>query len=494
MDWSKGFLVSTRWCSKLLKIRSDLLFFLCVLETGKPGVTKGGQLAMSSDASRCRPRTYKHRHSDYERPIGFTAQGPNEVRMLAGDLAAMVSKADGDGKIFREPPHLCCDNFFSGDAIMDHLGSIGFGATMTCRRDRLPKGVPKHYWHHLRTGSDKVSKAARFIPPITAVKTTYAEGGKLGYTRAHVSFQSTGPTNISTVNALNSNSLFVVKKERGRGSEKRKWAVEMNDARLIYLSNYGMIDTIDSRMASQSITYRSWKYWHSPALHALTLAIATAYDMYLECAEGNLDASWKMSAPDHPTMTFHQFQDRLSEQMLRYKPSQNQYSGDSAFRSSSSLHKTARIKTQSLARKRKSNKGNTRASVGIGGDFCIGQDDFNAAKRRKRIELDPTELAQHFRSFLDSDAQIKSGAKCAWCSLKTYTRCTICKVPLHNFPARGVFRGASCSLDWHNSGLFGLGYLDSISIPSKAGVNWSMPSREAMKANVEHMKELAKTK
>ena len=41
-------------------------------------------------------------------------------------------------KIFRENPHSTWDNYFSGDHIMDELGGIVFGATMTCRRYRLP--------------------------------------------------------------------------------------------------------------------------------------------------------------------------------------------------------------------------------------------------------------------------------------------------------------------------------------------------------------------
>ena len=45
---------------------------------GKPGVTKGGQVAISVDASRCRPRAYVHRHKLHPKPPGFTKQGPNE--------------------------------------------------------------------------------------------------------------------------------------------------------------------------------------------------------------------------------------------------------------------------------------------------------------------------------------------------------------------------------------------------------------------------------
>ena len=42
-----------------------------------------------------------------------------------------------------------------GDKIMDYAGEHGFGLTMTCRRDRLPKDVPSTYWHKERTDSSQ---------------------------------------------------------------------------------------------------------------------------------------------------------------------------------------------------------------------------------------------------------------------------------------------------------------------------------------------------
>jgi hypothetical protein len=69
-------------------------------------------------------------------------------------------------------------------------------------------------------------------------------------TYGHVSFQSTSSTNISTVNAPNSNKLFVVKKEHGQGAAIQKWAIKMNKARQLYLKTHGRIDTIDSLIRS----------------------------------------------------------------------------------------------------------------------------------------------------------------------------------------------------------------------------------------------------
>ena len=90
--------------------------------------------------------------------------------MITEKLSYMISKEDGDGRIFSEEPHMTLDNFFSGDESMNYLGRIGFAATMTCRKDRLPSGVPKFYFHLEKNVVDDRNKAARFIQPITAVK------------------------------------------------------------------------------------------------------------------------------------------------------------------------------------------------------------------------------------------------------------------------------------------------------------------------------------
>ena len=290
---------------------------------------------MISDVSRCRPRAFVHRHKFHDRPPGFTCAGPNEVRMIAEQLEQMLKTDANPNGIFHERPHMTWDNFFSGDSIMHWLGQKGFAATMTCRRDRLPKDVPKKYFHHEKGPSDLKSKVARFEQPITAVQhfPAFPDEGKKAFTRTHVSFQSTGATNISTVNALNSSQLYAVVKQRGIGDEKRQWGIEMNEARLLYLKTYGRIDTIDSLINHSHMNYRSQKYWHSAMIEALALAVVTAYDMYLEAASGSLCPEWKLEEP----MSFHTFRDRLSSQALQYKARNKHYPGDEKTRAFSQL-------------------------------------------------------------------------------------------------------------------------------------------------------------
>lgn len=377
---------------------------------------------MLSDVSRCRPCAYVHRHNLHVRPPGFAKQGPNEVRMLLLQLDQLISKEPGDGKIFREKPHMTFDNFFSGDEIMDHIGQLGFAATMTCRRDRLPTGVPKSYFHHERILVDARSKAARFIQPITAVKKFPQVGENKAYTRTHVSFQSTGSTNLSSVNAVKSNQLYIIQKERGVGIQKRKWGVESNNKRGLYLGSYYKIDSTDASMSRCDIQYRSWKFWHSAMNHGLALAVVTAYDMYMECASGSLCNAWKVDQP----MTFHEFRDRLSTQMLTYKPRFQWYPGDEAFHSTTVLSKKCRNKSYVAPNKRCRQTPN---SVRPGGQFSLMPNDWETVRKTKRLcgEIHPN-LAKHLRSFGEKGALVKSGARCAWCGVH-HLRCTITQLP-----------------------------------------------------------------
>jgi hypothetical protein len=112
---------------------------------------------------------------------------------------------------------------------MDYLGENDFSAMMTCQPNRLPSGVDDCFLHkEMTVPGDKYARIARFIKPIALVirKTKKAqlqvitkgeegEEGNVGltedvtWTRVHVTFQWTSSTNISTVNALNKNQLFV---------------------------------------------------------------------------------------------------------------------------------------------------------------------------------------------------------------------------------------------------------------------------------------------
>jgi len=167
------------------------------------------------------------------KPDGWTAAGMVEARRLYEKLQPLVEGSDGDEKkIYKQKPHITMDNYFSGEKILTWIGENGFGATMTCSRDRLPPNMPAKYWHKVKTDTSKKTKAARFFEPVVVVKNVPATEMTEGYRRVHISFQSafqsTSSCNISTVNALHQCNLSVMKRERGISINKRTRGIEMN--------------------------------------------------------------------------------------------------------------------------------------------------------------------------------------------------------------------------------------------------------------------------
>jgi hypothetical protein len=190
--------------------------------------------------------------------------------------------------IYSHPPHITCDNHFLGDNVLDYAGRKGFGITQTCRRDQFPEGLKEYLHHEVVNAGDARPKAMRFQKPIVAVKQVPAEDlGGVGATKACtkmlVSFQSTGATNISGINNLPSANLYVTIKERGKHPNRRYWGIEQNEARQTYLGHYYGINNVDHMIKNAKIRYTTWKYWHALFLHALSIAVIAAYDMYIEC-------------------------------------------------------------------------------------------------------------------------------------------------------------------------------------------------------------------
>ena len=95
----------------------------------------------------------------------------------------------------------------------------------------------------------------------------------------------------------------------------------MNSGRNIYLNTYSRIDSIDHLVKNTRLKYRSWKYWHSPMLHAMALGFVISYDIYLELVEGNIDPDWEVTHP----VEYWKFRDVLSQQMLKYDPKKRIY-------------------------------------------------------------------------------------------------------------------------------------------------------------------------
>jgi len=99
--------------------------------------------------------------------------------------------------------------------------------------------------------------------------------------------------------------LFVQLKFRGAKNNEFAWVTEQNEGKAIYLNHYHGVDSMDHMIKNTGNYFISWKYWHSPYLHAISMGVIAAYDMYLECSEGMLDAAWMVTKKDR--MSFSQF-------------------------------------------------------------------------------------------------------------------------------------------------------------------------------------------
>ena len=457
-------------------------------------VTKGGQSTMFYDIHRRYPRAYIHRHKLQKRYEGFNAQGPSEVVDLVMSIDSLIVNGESTErevteiqnptgncfdkyrmkKIYETPPHIVADNHFSGDEVMDVLGRKGYGATMTNRRDRFPKGL-KPFLHHdkVLAGCQK-AKAFRYEMPIVAVKQQPAMGGSTkAYTRTLVSFQSTGATNICGVNNLPSVTNYISKKARGRGKTKRVWGIEQNEARETYLRHYYGIDNLDHMIKNTNNRYITWKYWHAPYLHAKSMGIIAAYDMYNECCDGLLDASWAI--PKKRRMGFTEFRIKLSEQMLKYDPRDNRYAGDHKFRRFTQHHKLRR------------GIGSAN-SMGTNDDEVFSNDGltfevFKKARELPRFCTTLEQLNNHFRNVV----KLNNAAKCEVCGEKTIWRCDICLKHLCTLNKR-TWNGAKCLMTYHNENFYGLARSDYRTVHGKNVEGWTAPDDKAFERNARRVK------
>ena len=93
--------------------------------TVKPGISKGGQIMITSDVGRIRPRFYIHCHKIHKRPPGFGKEETTEDMMLCEKIMPLIVGEEhetGVYLIFNLKPHFTYDKYFSGDSIMNYLG------------------------------------------------------------------------------------------------------------------------------------------------------------------------------------------------------------------------------------------------------------------------------------------------------------------------------------------------------------------------------------
>ena len=373
---------------------------------------RGGQHVLLLDARRRYIYAWTPHHRCFAKNETFSATGQAEVVRLIDKMEPLLvggHQDDGDTRrqIFNERVHITMDNYFSGDNVMKYLGERGYKATMTCRRDRLPEGVPKSAFHYLKgIKVDNRTRVARFEQPNVAVKYVKQEEGSemKDYTLTHVSFQSTGGTNISSVNALSENVLYVRERKKCRGEQQRKWGIEMCNARELYLKNYSAVDKIDQALINWRVTYRSWKWWHAPMRHGKAIAMSMAYQIYLQCAEGGVDADWKVTPVSGPL-----FKKKMSSQMVNYRARQHNYPGDEKMRGATQTKKKYRgTSDEGIAMVALENSGAKRAHYEKYVDMKMMPRD--KTKKPRLCSGDITLLTEHIKSMKN-----KHKAKCKYC-------------------------------------------------------------------------------
>jgi hypothetical protein len=452
--------------------------------------SRGGQTVLLMDSDRLRPRGYLHRQKNYRSKAPFPTKGMTEVFDL---ISRFVLHQVGEGKLWPTAPHLTVDNYFNGDEILNWMGQQGLGMLGTVARNRLPRGIEGKYFHKeaIIPAMKARSRLARLAGPITMVKDVPADEGKghKAYRRVHCSFQSTGPCNLGSVNSIPSSYLYVKERTRGRGQFKRRWGIEMNQARELYLQTYGKIDQADSFIARSGVAYKSWKYYHSAVNQAKALAIAVAHDMYLECAEGKLDPLWKLEKGER--LTFNEFQQRLGKQMIRYMPSQEAFPGDSNLRQ----HKQSKKKDRgggipmsppvTSARKRKRVDGRRKLYGPKDRNACPlifrGRENeiqpcpidlstlTEAVSVHKRLCFDLKDFKKHVKSKVTESK--KSGRVCRMCGLLTNSYCSLCSANQGREKVHLCWK-RNCYINYHSPSMFGLGRDDRTHVCNKAKHTW----------------------
>jgi hypothetical protein len=145
----------------------------------------------------------------------LAATGPAEVKCFVDMITFLVVGATKDPtdkrkQLFSECVHITMDNLFSGDEVLHYLGEGGWKGTMTCRHNRLPKSLPKIYFNFIKAAPVNArSKVARFEKPIVAVKHVKHQDSDTVNEKKDYILQSTGGTNIHTVNSLSLVDLYV---------------------------------------------------------------------------------------------------------------------------------------------------------------------------------------------------------------------------------------------------------------------------------------------
>ena len=138
-------------------------------------------------------------------------------------------------------------------------------------------------------------------------------------------------------------------------------------------------------------------------------------------------------------MDYWEFCEKLSLQMLRYKPSNKNYPGDEQFRDSTQISRARRAL--------QFNTNDDETTVTLAGSSSVLIRDLvnesTAVRRNHRLRLcgNLDNFEEHAKSAICS---LSNHGICQVCGISCFSKCGICNKYMHFFPIRGEKREQTC--------------------------------------------------
>ena len=227
--------------------------------------------------------------------------------------------------------------------------------------------------------------------------------------------------------------------------------------------------------------------------HAKALAVLTAYDIYLEVTDGDLDPAWKVE--EHLKLDFWSFRAKLSNQLLAYHPTKRQYRGDDNFRLSTIQNQEQReaaraaVLCEGYASTSPTKRGR-KNKVDV--ETLNFEREFKRSKQggNSRLCGDLTKLRSHINSL---EIGLKHPNICAVCGTSAYSKCTLCNKYVHYNVTRGADKGKNCFFELHDDSYFGMAR-DDFQISNTKKGDWTKPSAQKLKKNKERIDKFSQDK
>ena len=247
----------------------------------------------------------------------------------------------------------------------------------------------------------------------------------------------------------------------------------MNEARETYLKTYSAVDKIDQMLLGWDVTYKSWRWWHAPTRHAKAIAMSMAYSLYLHCAEGSVDPDWKVVAVSGP-----KFRQKMSLQMVQYRPSEMKYPGDSRMRMATQMNK--------------------RKRGGLEGSLVECDDHIKRVSYSQYLDEKQPRKGKVTRFCADNLTLLKKhlssmkkvhGASCSMCGKLTYMECQLCQKHVCFKSGKGSTT-LSCCIDFHDDLKYGLGVMDRVELFGVQKSKFKKAPAPEVRKNKIHMRNL----